>query len=160
MIYQACLPEGLTLDPAARDMEWRVIPSAEYNLSRVDIVGNVLPYWLFGHLAFVAWWRRRPRLSSAALVGATAAALMAGAVEFVQLFNLIRGSAAWDLIAGVIGGILAVISGALYVTLVAYRLERWLRSETRSNPLVVAAAGLAAFILFDAALPLYLISSA
>jgi len=159
MLYQACLPEGLTLDQAARDIEWRLIPSGDFDIEWADVIGNVIPYGVFGHFVFVASWRRHRRLGRASRAALLGTLLMAFSVELVQLFNLIRGSAAWDMLSGAIGAVFALFTGTIWLKLLSGPLARWLDAEIRVSPLGVAAAGLGALILLDAARPFYLVSS-
>jgi VanZ family protein len=84
---------------------------------------------------------------------------MALAVEIVQLFNLERGTAVWDLISGLIGGVLAIFSGAIYIRFIADSITRWWRFQFKANPVIVAAALLTVAICWDAARPFYIISS-
>ena len=159
LLYQAALPSGLTLDPAARDVCWNVVPSNSFHVSKADVVGNIVPYLIFGHFVFVASWRRHGRWFRAAFVTIAGTIAMAVAVEAEQLFNLERGTAIWDVLSGAIGAALAVVTGAVYVRWIADPIAGWTRREIGRNPLVVAAAMLALAICWDAARPFYVISS-
>ncbi|MBI4286493.1 MAG: hypothetical protein HY670_11455, partial [Chloroflexi bacterium] len=131
LLYQACLPQGLTLDPAARHIEWRVIPSAGFHVSRSDVVGNLLPYGVFGHFVFLASWRRHRRLARAGAVSFLGTLGMAFSVEGVEYFNLYRESAVWDLISAGMGATLALLTGAVYACFFADRLSAYCREEIR-----------------------------
>ena len=160
MIYQATLPSGLSLDPATRTISWNIIPSENYDLSRADVVGNIVPYFIFGHFLFLASWRRRPVWKRVLLITFIGTCAMALAVEFVQYFNLYRGSAIWDMISGIIGAFMALVTGCFYVTFISGFLNKWVKREIKSNPLLVAAAFFALVICWDSARPFYVISSA
>jgi VanZ family protein len=160
LLYQAALPGGLTLDPAARTITWDIFPSASFHLSRADVIGNIVPYAVFAHFVFMACKRRSGPWRMVAAFTFAATVLMALSVEFVQYFNLSRGSAVWDVISGAIGGVFGVLSGTFYVRKVSERFQRWLNIEMGRNSLFVAAAFLAALLLWDAARPFYIVSSA
>lgn len=160
MIYQAILPAGLTLDPAARDVSWEIFSTDTFHISISNIVGNIVPYFIFGHFVFVATWHRRHDANRVLLVTFAGTVAMSVTVEVVQLFNLYRTTDIWDVLCGIIGGIMALVSGTFYVKVVSDRLGDWLKIEFRRNPLIVAAAFLAIVIVWDAARPFYIISSA
>lgn len=159
MLYQAALPSGLTLDPAARTISLNVRPSATFSISRADVVGNVVPYFIFGHFVFLASWRRHRAKKRALWIAFFGSIGMALAVEFVQFFNLYRGSAIWDIISGAIGGSMALATGIVQTRFLSDKINKWVNREISRNPVIVAAAMLAAALCWDAARPFYVISS-
>lgn len=160
LLYQAALPAGLTLNAEARDVSWNIISTASFHISKASIIGNVVPYFIFGHFVFLAFWRRQPFYGRAAVIAIVATVGITIAVELLQLFNLYRTTDIWDVLCGVIGGVSGGISGALYVKFFSQRISGWFKREVRLNPLFVAAILLAVVICWDAARPFYFISSA
>ena len=159
IVYQAALPSGLTLDPAARTITWNVLPSDSFHISKADVIGNVVPYMIFGHFVFLASWRRWRSRERAVLVTLVGTIAIACTAEGVEWFNLERGTAVWDVISGAIGAVLALMSASVYIEWISGPLYRWVRGEITRNPLLVAGAMLALAVCWDAARPFYVISS-
>ncbi len=158
LLYQACLPKGLTLDPAARTILWKIIPSETFHVSRFDIIGNILPYWIFANLLFVYAWRAARSAERMLLITFFGTIGTAMAVEGIEYFNLYRGTAAWDILSGAIGAFSGLFTGTAYVKLIHPRIKRFIIKNIRRSPWLIAACVLMLAICWDAARPFYIIS--
>jgi VanZ family protein len=157
MIYQAALPSGLRFDLFGRDISLSLLPTGSRRQFVLNVIGNILPYYVFAHFVYLASFRCHFNTTRAVWISIVGASLMALSVETVQYINPKRLPDIVDVLCGVIGGFMGAFTGALYSSRYSYLFRKWVRVESVRNPMNVVAAMYVTVLCWDAARPFWVV---